>query len=86
MTRDSVEDLVLGHVLDGKRRGRGGGGGASLITSLIWISVSTLRLTLRVLVEPPMNSLLIEGSILACSTDATSLGFTCLSEYSLHSW
>jgi hypothetical protein len=29
MTRDSVEDLVLGHVLDGKRRGRGGGGGAS---------------------------------------------------------
>lgn len=29
MTRDSVEDLVLGHILDGKRRGRGGGGGAS---------------------------------------------------------
>ncbi len=28
MTRTSVEDLVLGHVLDGKRRGRSGGGGA----------------------------------------------------------
>ena len=28
MTRTSVEDLVLGHVLDGKRRGRSDGGGA----------------------------------------------------------
>lgn len=28
MTRTSVEDLVLGHVLDGKRQGRSGGGGA----------------------------------------------------------
>ncbi|MDP1575912.1 MAG: relaxase/mobilization nuclease domain-containing protein, partial [Cypionkella sp.] len=28
MTRPSVEDRVLGHVLDGKRRGRSGGGGA----------------------------------------------------------
>lgn len=28
MTRTSVEELVLGHVLDGKRRGRSGGGGA----------------------------------------------------------
>lgn len=29
MTRASVEDLVLGHVLDGKRRGRTGDGGAA---------------------------------------------------------
>lgn len=29
MTGASVEDLVLGHVLDGKRRGRGGGSGAT---------------------------------------------------------
>ncbi len=28
MSRASLEDLVLGHVLDGKRRGRSGGGGA----------------------------------------------------------
>lgn len=28
MSSTSVEDLVLGHVLDGKRRGRSGGGGA----------------------------------------------------------
>ena len=32
MTRSSVEDLVLGHVLDGKRRGGGGGGDGRLGT------------------------------------------------------
>ena len=30
MSSTSVEDLVLGHVLDGKRRGQSGGGGADV--------------------------------------------------------
>lgn len=33
MTGQTVEDLVLGHVLDGKRRGGGGGGPDRLGTS-----------------------------------------------------